>query len=144
MSRRLMALIIVVTGCNRSHPIKIQINDAPGTYLFEGHDSRDELVLDADGRFTRTAVYRGARQMQTGRWEMSGVSPSDSYATFSNLQPTCLHSNAKPGAFFQWTEPDQTLCSGPHNIAVFIAPFCSENDRPSLCLGEDNLVFQKL
>jgi hypothetical protein len=31
-----------------SKPIKVRAKDVPGTYLFEGHDSRDELILAAE------------------------------------------------------------------------------------------------
>jgi hypothetical protein len=92
--------LIAVAGCNVSRPIKVQAKDAPGTYLFEGHESRDELVLNSDGRFTRTAVYGGVRQIQTGRWEVDSSSPY-SQAMFREMQLAVLR---QPGVLQVVTE----------------------------------------
>jgi hypothetical protein len=111
--------------------------DAPGTYLWLGHESRDELRLQPDGSFSRTAVYRGVAQHQSGRWHFDSF-PSQvatsSAITFENASPRCLRSTAPPDTTPGYSEPNEYLCLPADGIEG--AVWCRVRGRGlALCLG---------
>lgn len=132
-SLQMLSLLLVGVSCHLSRPIKVEAKDVPGTYVFEGHGSRDELVLNPDGTFVRTAVYRGVRQTQKGKWSFDGVFGGFSYVTLQGHVPECLRSTRASNALFGWTEPNQAIC-GNGSIGVY---FCLDRGRPALCFSED-------
>lgn len=130
---RMTMTLLVCASCHISKPVTIEAKDVPGTYVFDGHESRDELVLKPDGTFARTAVYRGVRQTQSGQWSFDGVFSGFAYVTFAAQIPECLRSTQPANAFFRWKEPNDALC-GSGTFGVY---FCLDRGRPALCFSED-------
>jgi hypothetical protein len=117
-----------------SRPVTIEARQAPGRYVFVGHDSRDELVLSEDGRFERTAVYRGVSQSQSGQWRIDEPDPRypTQYVTFFGFAPECLHSTDRGGSL-KWIEPTKALC-GPGENSTYL---CDDDGRVAICFDED-------
>ena len=84
--RRLIAVPLIVGGmaCQgdvvamiSESDLKVEQNEAPGTYVFNQRETRDELVLRDDATFQRSAVYLGIRQAQFGTWRLWNMREED-------------------------------------------------------------------
>jgi hypothetical protein len=126
-------------------PTNAAERDAPGTYVRLGHEARDELRLLPDGQFSRTAVYRGVTQHQSGRWTYTAL-PREGAATFvdfEELSPRCLRSAERPGTVFHYLEPDGVLCLGADDGSYGGFWCWVRGQGLALCLGDDGFEYVK-
>ena len=131
--RRLIAVPLIVGGmaCQRDvvamiseSDLKVEQNEAPGTYVFNQRETRDELVLRDDGTFQRSAVYRGIRQAQAGTWRLWNMrEETASRIEFDATTPKCLKSRRSPDALLVWREPNDFICGGCSGRTT--SPSCS-------------------
>jgi hypothetical protein len=121
-------------------PVKIVTANVPGTYVFEGKGFRDELTLRADRTLSRRALYRGDRQTQRGRWDLSNPQEAlASLVTFDLLVPPYLHSTTTTGtiATSHVVRPDEIICA-PKSVPECSAYLysCEAEGRQALCVDE--------
>jgi hypothetical protein len=141
-------------------PTVIAESDAPGTYVLLGEHARDEVRLLPDGRLTRTAIYRGVTQHQSGRWSYYAYERNGevhTFVSFDELSPGCLRSTEKPGAFFHRREPDEVLCMAWDEIrsagrvvarreigGAWLAHWCHLRGQGlALCMGDEGFEYLK-
>jgi hypothetical protein len=121
-------------------PVKMAAANVPGTYVYEGEGFRDELTLRADRTFSRRALYRGDRQTQRGRWDLSDPQEAlASVVTFDLLVPPYLHLTTTTGTMAtpHVVGPNEIICA-PESM-----PECSDGlysceaeGRQALCVDE--------
>ena len=88
-----------VVQMRSERPIVIAESDAIGTYVSRDAGVVDQIVLEADGGFTRTKTTQGRVESQCGRWSVR-ESAGARYTSidFDELHPNCLASEREPTA----------------------------------------------
>jgi len=111
-----MACQVDVVALVSQSDLKIAENDVPGTYVFDQHGSRDELVVRPDGTFSRTAIYQGVRQRQVGRWQFHNLrgEPASRIEFDSTTPPQRRHATWQPPTFISSPQPGQK--NGPPKV----------------------------
>ena len=100
------AFALCLTACHGNGPVLVDQKRVPGTYLMNGSEFTDELVLKEDGTMIRTATLTGERWTQIGRWTSRQLRTSRSSANtvveFTYLQPECAIGRGPGSKPFPW------------------------------------------